>query len=280
MKKRNNQKLNLTYGFGEKGVAMLVTFFIMGISLAVVLGIGVILMGEIVLVREMGESVKALYVADIGIEQALFLDRKVIPAGAGITRGLCDICTSCTDFDCDPTPGVCGQVGPRCANDDCNDCTITYSSLVVNNNQYRVVTDINEDGTGTIKSYGAHKKITRAIELNFAASAVSPDNHPPLIEWPEVIPISSSSGVDIEIRAEISDARDDIDIVGGYPQARIYDAATNGAIFDQTFTMVKEIPGDPNAITYKYFWQGPEGAYDVDIKACDLAGKCSEALKI
>jgi len=32
--------------------------------------------------------------------------------------------------------------------------------------------------------------------------------------------------------------------------------------------------------TYRVSWYGDEGAYDVDIRACDVAGQCSEIIKV
>lgn len=55
----------------EKGVSIFFTLIIMGILLSTVLGLGAILLGQIKTMEGMGNSVKALYAADTGIEKAL-----------------------------------------------------------------------------------------------------------------------------------------------------------------------------------------------------------------
>ena len=242
---------------------MLVTFFIMGISLAVVLGIGVILIGEIGLIRDMGESVKALYIADIGIEEALYLDRKEIPAVAGATRGLCDICNSCLAFNCTP----CESSGGFCDSGNCKECTITYSTIF-NGNRYQVISSIALDGNGNIKSYGSHERITRAIELNIPPAVAPPSNdHTPVIYNAEVVPETSSTAWGVEIRAQVFDSKGDVNTV----TARIYNTLLT---IDETVAMTLELD------TYQAVWSGPEGAYDVDIEACDLAGNCGKITKL
>lgn len=59
----------------EKGVSLYFAFMIMTILLAVALGISSILIGQIKMVREMGNSVIAFYAADAGIEEVL-MDRE------------------------------------------------------------------------------------------------------------------------------------------------------------------------------------------------------------
>lgn len=62
----------------ERGVSLIITFFILVIILAAVLAISTILYGEIKVIRNMGNSVVAFYAADSGVEKTLYYDRKII----------------------------------------------------------------------------------------------------------------------------------------------------------------------------------------------------------
>src|SRR3989344_7397808 len=107
----------------QKGVSLIITFFIMTILLALVLGISTILFNEIKIIGNIGNSVSALYAADAGIEKTLFYDNKVIPDGGH--RGICNICNTCATGDCNS----CTAVG-TCDPITCSECDITYSSTL------------------------------------------------------------------------------------------------------------------------------------------------------
>lgn len=78
----------------QKGISLIITFFIMIILLAVVLSISIILYSEIRVIRNMGDSVISFYAAESGIEKVLFYDRQALP-----TRGdPCTVVTDCTDI--------------------------------------------------------------------------------------------------------------------------------------------------------------------------------------
>ena len=55
----------------EKGVSIYLVFMVMTILLALVLGVSAILLGQLKIIRGMGNSVIAFYAADTGIERVL-----------------------------------------------------------------------------------------------------------------------------------------------------------------------------------------------------------------
>ncbi len=123
----------------EKGVSLILTFFVLVIVLAVVLSVSVILYSEIKIIRNIGDSVVAFYAADSGVEKVLYYDRKTAPEGIG--RGFCGIC----DYEecISGTPS-----GADCAFDTCTDCEISFE------------TDLNSAGS---KSYEINAKISPEI---------------------------------------------------------------------------------------------------------------------
>lgn len=58
-------------GWGQKGVALYLALLIMAILLSIGIALSVILMGQMKMIRGMGDSVTAFYAADTGIEEAL-----------------------------------------------------------------------------------------------------------------------------------------------------------------------------------------------------------------
>lgn len=71
----------------EKGVSLYLALMVMFILLAVGLGISLIIVSQMKMIREMGDSVIAFYAADTGIENALYDKRKEVPPGSGIVSG-------------------------------------------------------------------------------------------------------------------------------------------------------------------------------------------------
>ncbi len=59
----------------NKGVSLYLALMIMGILLAIALGISAIFIGQTKMLKEMGDSVIAFYAADAGIEEVLSGDR-------------------------------------------------------------------------------------------------------------------------------------------------------------------------------------------------------------
>lgn len=62
-------------GGGQKGVAVYLSLMITSILLAIGLGLTVIIISQVVLMRNIGDSVVALYAADTGTEHALYNKR-------------------------------------------------------------------------------------------------------------------------------------------------------------------------------------------------------------
>lgn len=147
--------------FSEKGISILIVFFVMVIILAVVLGINVIILSEMKITREIGYSVISFYAGDTGLEKTLYYDRKIIPSGG--TRGICDICNSCSDCGVD-----CAKDGIDCDPTTCTDCQITYISQLnqqPNIRSFKVVSTISPV-SDTFQSYGSYMDISRAVELS------------------------------------------------------------------------------------------------------------------
>ena len=159
----------------QKGSALIITFLIMTIILAIVLSLTLILFNEIKILRNIGDSVSAFYAAETGIEKTLYFDRKKAPPGA--VRGFCDLCNQCNLAN----PGDCNSCTTSTINNDpngcnsttCNNCQITYNSTfegaTFDYRTYQInstVTDIVSPGTSVfnIKSKGFYKETIRAVE--------------------------------------------------------------------------------------------------------------------
>ena len=163
----------------EKGVSLIITFFIMIIILTVVLSISIILYSEIKVIRNIGNSMISLYAADSGIEKVLYYDRQVLPEGA--SRGLCSMLDSnycIVDPDpsnisvdhsiyCNAIPG--SPISPAPVGDDCNyatctNCTISFSTVLGNKN-YSVQAITNSSYYLDIQSIGTFGGAGRKIEI-------------------------------------------------------------------------------------------------------------------
>jgi len=115
----------------QKGVSLIVTFFVMTILLAAVIALVTMLIKQSAITTNSSSSVSAFYAADTGIEKTLYFDRKQIPSGA--TRGFCNICAVCTDcVGCTLTALAPGG----CATNTCNNCELTYNSTFDNRTYY------------------------------------------------------------------------------------------------------------------------------------------------
>lgn len=163
----------------EKGVSLIITFFILTIILAVVLSVSIFLYGQIKIIRNIDNSVVAFYAADSGVEKTLYYDRKQIPVGG--KRGLCNICNACLK-DC--TPGLDGDPGDcvesKCQGctstplrvDGCNiltcgDCEVSFNSFFGRKSYEIKVSAISGGGvpTTSIDSKGNYQNVSRKIQL-------------------------------------------------------------------------------------------------------------------
>jgi len=150
----------------EKGVSLIITFFIMIVLLAVVLSISTILYSGLRIMRNIGNSMVSFYAADSGIEKVLFYDRqKMLVSGSSCvsdeqcsanqtcngdfcsTRGLCSIPTKCTpdsamdsngehsiycNSTCTSNSCAPAQLTPiivgGCDPNTCTNCTVKFST--------------------------------------------------------------------------------------------------------------------------------------------------------
>lgn len=169
----------------QKGISLIITFFIMIVILAVVLSISTILYSEIKIIRNMGNSMASIFAADSGIEKVLYYDRQVIPTGA--TRGLCTMYlfdpevnpNACRTNEyvpnldssvyCEPDPAfIVPQEGSDhgCDADVCSDCTIKFSTTF-DNLTYYVTATVRPSGDLSIfqiESRGAFGSAQRQIQ--------------------------------------------------------------------------------------------------------------------
>jgi len=177
----------------QKGVALIVTFFILTIVLAIVLNVSVLLYNEIKIIRNVGNSVVAFYSADSGIEKVLYYDRQQIPPETG--RGICNICNTCSDCENCETQGV----GDGCT--ICSSCHITFDSAVDSDQQnpekkYSEDITVNQQckiSGGTINSYGYYEKVSRAIRIDSVREVST------LVLSPFVKAVTSANGVKMTI---------------------------------------------------------------------------------
>ncbi|PIR89876.1 hypothetical protein COS93_01440 [bacterium (Candidatus Gribaldobacteria) CG07_land_8_20_14_0_80_33_18] len=70
----------------NKGISLYLVIVILTVSMTVILGLVVLLIGEIQIISPLGDSIVAFYAADAGIEHSLYNLRKE-PYGTGIVTG-------------------------------------------------------------------------------------------------------------------------------------------------------------------------------------------------
>lgn len=248
-------------GVYQRGVALLVTFVIMGIVVAMVLGVSVILLSELKTIRGIGDSVVAFYSADTGIEKTLYYDRKVIPENG--TRGICNICSSCSPDDCQS----CTTTGNDCASETCADCQITYSSQF-GSKSFKIKLTTSTLGD-ILQSYGTYSDASRAIELSGSTGGSVPStNTGPTITNATATPRSVPEGIAVDIIATI------VDSDGLNPSS--LKATIRKAGNANVDIILQNISGD----VYWGTWTGPVGVYYVDITACDTLGECTTVQNI
>jgi len=97
----------------QKGVSLIITFFIMIIILAIVMSVSTILYSEVKIIRNIGNTAVSFFAADSGMEKILFYDRRVLPKVDGGVP-----CTHDTDcvlpgYTCDIDNDVCVKIATR-----------------------------------------------------------------------------------------------------------------------------------------------------------------------
>jgi len=275
----------------EKGVALIITFFIMVIILASVLSLSVILYSEIKVIKNIGNSVVAFYAADSGIEKILFYDKQVLPLMPEdkiVTRGLCSMC----DFDQTNNPDACVEnPGPNsgdksihcnncnsnslngedgCNPDVCNNCEISFDTNFNDDKSYYVKATVtpNIDGTSSnlvIQSKGSFNSVERQVEINSTKRGIQDIIK---IEGACVRPKSAPRGDIIEISAFVSSQ-----VLNGVISSvlvDIKDASDGEPIFGGEDLSMELKSGNNAHGLWEYGWSSVgSGAYYVDIIAQD-----------
>jgi hypothetical protein len=166
----------------KKGVSVIIVFLIMAICVSVALGISGILVGQFKIANSMGDSVRAIYLADSGIEKTLYYDKNsniILEVKSGLN--LSNL----------PVRGICGSAALNliggytpsgsCSNyQACSDCTITNNGSILPNydllkkpfNKFDMTIKINtanaaETSTDSLfQSTGSYGGTSRLIELD------------------------------------------------------------------------------------------------------------------
>ncbi|OGZ65048.1 MAG: hypothetical protein A2812_02415 [Candidatus Staskawiczbacteria bacterium RIFCSPHIGHO2_01_FULL_36_16] len=154
----------MTPNNSQKGVSLIITFFIAIIILFIVLSISTLLYSEIKVIRNIGNSVNAFYTAESGIEKVLYYDRKT-PDVEG--RGVCSICNDGIE-ECDSV------TGSDCSSETCSDCYIEFSTQLdsARGRYYNLDIIVGQQcllSTSIINSYGFYEDASRAINLSSLA---------------------------------------------------------------------------------------------------------------
>jgi hypothetical protein len=270
----------------QSGVSLIITFFIMTIILSIIIAITTLLYQEIRMIRNIGNSVVAFYVADSGIEKVLYYDRKVIPVGA--TRGICSMfsydvadnpneCPSWEndreDIDLIDSALYCDDVSLEypiddihgCDPDVCNNCVVSFKTTFIDTNKnYTVIATVipaeENDTDLTIDSLGTYKNLTRKVEL-YMTKAEAEDLFNVYYAYVDPWSTEVGSGIKVEIRAEASKG---ISTIKAYIKTS-YD----GVPIDEIDLI--QLVGD----IYEGIWESESsetGSYYVDIIITDTVG--------
>ena len=141
--KIKNQKSKIK---DERGEALYLALMVMGVLLALALGISAILLSQTKVIKEMGNSVIAFYAANTGIERVLYIDRSI-----------------CSSYEL-----IADRV--NCLKNEVSN--IPSGDLKLDNGaQYELVVDAGGEGTCPsgktycVKSSGIYKETKRAIRI-------------------------------------------------------------------------------------------------------------------
>lgn len=81
----------------QKGVSLYFAVAVSALLMSIALGLTTILIGQIRVLKEMGDSVKALFAADSGMEKIMYLEKECAQAGCATAwPGICN--ASCSGF--------------------------------------------------------------------------------------------------------------------------------------------------------------------------------------
>lgn len=264
----------------ERGVSLIITFFILVIILAVILSVSIILYSQIKIIRNIGDSVVAFYAAETGIEKTLYYDRYGAPENAtGSKRGVCNICdnyeTCLLRLPLNSDPLGCGA-------ETCENCKIKYegflpgfpgkkyfveifvSKMSSQNNPALKSSKLTISSVGSYDSISGESAMQRAIELiskKDETASTAPDF------TATAMPFSVQNGTGINITAEnivafghgIKSIKAHIqryDKAGGIIQADFWQNFRDDGIYEE-------------GLNYTLQYIGPVGVYYVDVEVCD-----------
>ena len=279
--------------YKEKGVSLIITFFIMIIVLSIVLSISIILYSEIKIIRNMSDSVVGFCAADSGVEKVLFYDNQIIPSDA--ERGLCSMCLNtnelrcpkghnnplgCNDYniavnnDCTTNP-INGDV-TGCQPDICNNCEVRFSTDF-NHKTYYVTADVDSVNKNfIIKSKGVFGSASRQVEIVVGESERIPQATIQ-IENACVIPVSQQAGTDITISANVSTPIPGNEILTVKADIYHYEGAVPVKVVDRSGLVFTKTGANLWTATWP---TSVEGAYHVDLEVNDKLGNNKELLDI
>lgn len=156
----------------QKGVAIVITFFVMTVMIVSVSSIGALLLRENTAISDVTNSMVARYVADAGIESVFYYNGGQHPLKPGICN-ICNVCDSpgqAASLRCSSCQATALEFG-GCNIASCGHCAITYESFF-NDKSYQVSLTIDKDEQNpaiydiSVKSTGTYKNISREMYLN------------------------------------------------------------------------------------------------------------------
>lgn len=266
----------------QKGVSLIITFFILTIILSIILSISAILYSEIKIIRNIGDSVAAFYLADSGVEKVLYYNNKVLLSNAN--KGLCTMCkydeneNACplgnddswlNCLDCQTQALDAEEVG--CDTLICKNCEVTfYTDVLEGEKRYKIIATVTPNSNVNftdfvIESSGNYKNVKRAVRL-FTTIADATGTSAPIITDAYAVRLSET----LDIYANVYDP-DGIDVVYGL----VY-YGENGETID-TVTLVGALgcnPAEEGGCQYEGSWNIPSEdviIHHVEIFARDLA---------
>lgn len=261
--------LELKIKSSEKGVSLIITFFIMIIVLSVVLALSSLLYSEIKLIRNISYSISAFYTADSGVEKVLFYDRQVLPETGD--RGLCSICQNCpngsgsVEFCYNCQTETLDDFGYGCNPDICDNCKISFNTSF-EGRLYEVVSMVSLDSDKKfselkIESKGVFNNVARRFEVT---SRKRGPQDIIKIENACVNPRSVQSGNPIEVSAYVSS--NILNVVISKVTAIIRDSSG----YPKEYPMFQP---DGDDLWFIEIYEEAPDAYYVDILAEDSTGE-------
>lgn len=140
----------------QKGVSLYITLILTSIILAVALGISLLLVGQLKITREIGDSTKAFFAADAGMEQALNLSYDAMLDSDNIDQ-LIQTNIFGDEYGYEVKISCCKQDDGLCQLSDALPCPDSLSST----------DECTDTGANYFcyKSKGTYKGVSRAIEI-------------------------------------------------------------------------------------------------------------------